>query len=105
MLLFPRKSQKQFQIQDFDKRSSVVAQLRPLTQLSTTIKDNTKMPEIEPCAGGVCSRSVSAWRWGRHPALSIFGDLGGGSAIAHQPQPPDPGSHEAIDPKSGIAEE
>jgi hypothetical protein len=44
---------QQFQIQDFDRRSSVVAQLRPLIQLSTTIKDNAKMPEIEPCAGGV----------------------------------------------------
>jgi hypothetical protein len=44
---------QQFQIQDFDRRSSVVAQLRPLTQLSMTIKDNAKMPEIEPCAGGV----------------------------------------------------
>jgi hypothetical protein len=44
---------QQFQIQDFDRRSSVVAQLRLLTQLSTTIKDNAKMPEIDPCAGGV----------------------------------------------------
>jgi hypothetical protein len=45
--------EQQFQIQDFDRRSSVVAQLRPLIQLSTTIKDNAKMSEIEPCAGGV----------------------------------------------------
>jgi hypothetical protein len=54
---------QQFQIQDFDRRSSVVAQLRvrkgcppveggpcparPLTQLSATIKDNAEMPEYE----------------------------------------------------------
>jgi XisH protein len=44
---------QQFTSKGFDRRSSVVAQLRPLTQLSTTIKDNAKMPEIEPCAGGV----------------------------------------------------
>jgi hypothetical protein len=44
---------QQSQIQDFDKRSSVVAQLRPLTQLTATIKDNAEMLEIEPCAGGV----------------------------------------------------
>jgi hypothetical protein len=36
-----------------EPQTSVVAQLRPLTQLSLTIKDNAKMPEIEPYAGGV----------------------------------------------------
>jgi hypothetical protein len=52
VVLFLAVYLQQFQIQDFDKRSSVVAQLRPSIQLSTAIKDNAKMPEIEPCAGG-----------------------------------------------------
>jgi hypothetical protein len=40
---------------------------------------------------------------GGTPPSQYLGGLGGGSAIAHQPQPPDLGSHEAIDPKFKIA--
>jgi hypothetical protein len=36
-----------------EPKTSVVAQLRPLTQLSSTIKDNAEIPEIDPYAGGV----------------------------------------------------
>jgi hypothetical protein len=54
------------------------------------------MPEVEPCAGGVCSRSVSAGDGGGTPPSQYFGGLGG--------EPPDPGSHKAIDPKVGISE-
>jgi hypothetical protein len=57
---------QQFQI--FDRRSSVVAQLRPPTQLSTTIKDNAKMPEIDPYAGEFEGRRIRP---------SIFGGSGG----------------------------
>jgi hypothetical protein len=45
---FSSQFTQQFQIQGFDSRFSVVAQLRPLTQLNTTIKDNAAKPEIDP---------------------------------------------------------
>jgi hypothetical protein len=51
-------------------KTSVVAQLRPLTQLSSTIKDNAKMPEIDPYAGEFEGRRIRP---------SIFGGSGGAS--------------------------
>jgi hypothetical protein len=95
---------QQFQIQDFDMRSSVVAQLRPLTQLSATIKDNAKMLAYEltlrlaptnPVQGEFVRAASPHGDGGGTPPSQYLGGLGG--------QPPDPGSHEAIDPKFGIA--
>jgi hypothetical protein len=61
---------QQFQIQDFDSRSSVVAQLRPLTQLSTASKDNAAKPEIDPCAGEFERRRI------RLSILGVWGEVG-----------------------------
>jgi hypothetical protein len=59
-------------------KTSVVAQLRPLTQLSSTIKDNAKMPEIDPYVGEFV-RAASPQEMGRRIRPSIFGWSGGAS--------------------------
>jgi hypothetical protein len=64
-------------------QNSVVAQLRPLTQLNTTNKDNAAKLAIDPYAGEFEGRRIRP---------SILGGLGG--------QPPDPGSPHTINPKS-----
>jgi hypothetical protein len=66
--------------------NSVVAQLRPLTQLSTTNKDNAAKLAINPYAGEF---------EGRRFRPSILGGLGG--------QPPDLGSPNKIDPNFEIS--
>jgi hypothetical protein len=83
-----------------EPQTSVVAQLRPPIQLSKINKDNAAKPESElslrltpttPARESLFAQRLRM-EMRRRIRLSILGGLGGGSAIAHQPHPPDPGS-------------
>jgi hypothetical protein len=64
---------QQFQIQDFDSRSSVVAQLRPLIKLSTINKDNATTQQNQPLRGRFGGRrnALQSGSGGRPPQNTV----------------------------------
>jgi RNA methyltransferase, TrmH family len=56
--------------------TSIVAQLRPLIQLSTTNKDNAAKPEIDPCAGEFVRAASPHGDEAAHSPLNIGGPGG-----------------------------
>jgi hypothetical protein len=84
------KKIQQFQTQDIDKRTSVVAQLRPLTQLSKINKDNAEMLEIEPYAGEFVRAASPLGDGAAYSPLNIGGSGGISPQIGFSPyhQPP-----------------